>query len=103
MALELRYTIILAQHGLEALAVLAERAVDLVLLDLMMPVLDGEAFVAEARRLGLRVPIILMSAGTDLRLKSQALGAIDFMQKPITLAVLEAKIDQAVAAAILVS
>src|SRR4051812_13762876 len=100
MALEGRYEILLAEHGRTALEQLARHSVDLVLLDLMMPVLDGPGFVAEARERGWRIPIIVMSAGTDLRVRSQTLGAIDFLQKPISLDVLEKKIDTVVAATV---
>ncbi len=102
MALEGRYSVALACHGVAALEVLARQPIDLVLVDLMMPVLDGPGFVAEAKRRGLRVPIIIMSAGVDLRRRSQQLGVVDYMNKPISLDVLEQKIDQVVAASIAV-
>jgi two-component system, OmpR family, response regulator MprA len=100
MALEERYVVVAVEHGQAALELLARRPMDVILLDLMMPVLDGEGFVAEANRRGLRVPIILMSAGADLRRRCKELGAAGFMQKPVSLDEVERMIDQVVAAVV---
>ena len=97
MVLEARYHVATAQNGRLGLEQLAAAATDVVLLDLMMPVLDGAGFMAEVRRRGLVVPVILMSAGCDLRTRARELGACDFMQKPVTLEMLEEKIARALA------
>jgi DNA-binding NtrC family response regulator len=95
MVLERRYDVATARNGRVALEHLEVAPVDVVLLDMMMPVLDGAGFMAEVRRRGLVVPVILMSAGTDLRTKAREIGAGDFMQKPITLELLEEKLARA--------
>jgi DNA-binding NtrC family response regulator len=97
MVLEPRYQVATARNGKVALDHLEASPADVVLLDLMMPVLDGPGFMAEAQRRGLVAPVILMSAGTDLRTRARELGASDFMQKPITLELLEEKIARALA------
>jgi DNA-binding NtrC family response regulator len=100
MVLERRYQVATARNGKVALEHLEASPVDVVLLDLMMPVLDGAGFMAEARRRGMAAPVILMSAGTDLRTLARELGAHDFMQKPITLELLEQKIASALAGSV---
>jgi DNA-binding response OmpR family regulator len=53
-----------ATNGRAAMELHERAAADLVLSDVMMPVLDGLGFVAELRRQGDRTPVILMSAAT---------------------------------------
>ena len=97
MALERRFAVATAANGQDALAKLAVAPADVVLLDLMMPVLDGAGFVAEARRRGLPVRIVVMSAGTGLRTRARELGVDDYLQKPIGLDVLEQKLARVLA------
>lgn len=54
-----------ARDGAAGLAVLAASAVDLVVIDMMMPGLDGIETVRRLRGGGNRVPVIAMSGGTD--------------------------------------
>ncbi len=75
-----------AEHGLAALACLAEEPAALILLDLNMPILDGEGF---ARQLLARddipsAPIIVVSteSNRDRLDRMRALGAIGVLQKP---------------------
>ena len=51
-----------AANGLEALAVLSKRPVDLLVLDLEMPEMDGWTTFQEARREGYEGPILILSA-----------------------------------------
>jgi DNA-binding NtrC family response regulator len=97
MALERRYEVVTAPNGRAALEALERQPVDVVLLDLMMPVLDGAGFMAEARRRGHGVPVVVMSAGTQVRERSQQMGAFDYLQKPISMDVLEEKLARALA------
>jgi two-component system chemotaxis response regulator CheY len=57
-----------AANGVEALAYIGQRKPDLIVLDLMMPVMDGWAFVEECRRHACcaQVPIVVTSASHDL-------------------------------------
>jgi CheY-like chemotaxis protein len=76
------YRVDRARHGLEALDRVAAERPDLVLLDLMMPVMDGEGFARTLRERGERaIPTVVISAdGNPLRAK--AVGAQGFLAKP---------------------
>jgi CheY-like chemotaxis protein len=81
------YEVIVATHGRHALQVLAQSdpLPGLVLLDMMMPVLDGEGFLAEVRdhsQWG-TIPVLVFSASARPDLK--ALGAKGWIRKPIDL------------------
>src|SRR5437588_248629 len=73
-----------AANGLEALAVLQEWQPDLILLDLMMPVMDAQAFRAQQRRCGAAadVPLVILSAARDASAEAEQLGATTIVQKP---------------------
>ena len=77
------YKVLNAANGLEALAVFENGQVDLVILDIMMPHLDG---LETARRIraGSRVPIIILTAmGEEAdKVRAFALGADDYLTKP---------------------
>ena len=80
--------------GEEALERLRERDYDAVLLDVLMPNLDGFA-VCRAVREGSGVPILFLTAlgGEKDVLRGYALGADDYVTKPFSLAVLLAKTE----------
>lgn len=73
-----------AVHGAEALDIAGAHRPDLVLLDLMMPVMDGRQFAERCRRTPAlaAVPIVLMSAAPDGRAVSREIGAWGFLPKP---------------------
>jgi DNA-binding response OmpR family regulator len=96
LALEDSYEVLAARNGREALEVLAEEGVDAVLLDLMMPVLDGPGFLRECRERHIEVPVLVVSAGMDLATRLGTLGANDYVQKPFKLDVLEEKLARLV-------
>jgi len=82
-----------AKNGLEALSLAEENEFDGVLLDIMMPGLDGLS-VCRTLRKHSDVPIIFLTALSDEddKLLGYELGADDYMTKPFSLAVLYAKI-----------
>lgn len=82
-----------AKNGLEALELAEGTEVDGVLLDIMMPGLDGLS-VCRALRKRSDVPIIFLTALSDEedKLLGYELGADDYVTKPFSLAVLYAKI-----------
>ncbi len=82
----------LARDGAEALDLLRDHDYDAVLLDIMMPNLDGFS-VCKAVREHSGVPIIFLTAlsGEDDTLHGYQLGADDYVTKPFSLAVLHAK------------
>ena len=81
-----------AANGLEALALLEETEFDAVLLDIMMPELDGLSVCRALRRTN-EVPIIFLTALSDEedKLLGYELGADDYVTKPFSLSVLYAK------------
>jgi DNA-binding response OmpR family regulator len=96
LALEDSYEVLAARNGREALEVLEGEGVDAVLLDLMMPVLDGPGFLRECRARHIEVPVLVFSAGIDVASRVGALGVDDYVQKPFNLAVLEEKLARLV-------
>src|SRR5690606_11327800 len=82
------YTVLTASGGSEALALLErDESVDLVLLDMMMPTVDGMAVLTELQKRGTLpgIPVLVVTAHDErsLRLKALAAGAIDFITKPV--------------------
>ncbi len=77
-----------AENGQEALRVLERQEVDLVLSDVSMPFMDGEALVKEMETRGLmqKVPVVMISsAGSQPRVERlRQLGVKDFLSKPFT-------------------
>jgi CheY-like chemotaxis protein len=65
------YSVIEASDGRVALALLERETVDLVLLDVTMPELDGTEVVREARARGHRTPIVLISGYADFPLETR--------------------------------
>ena len=89
----LGHTVAVAHNGLEALEQFRSHDPDLVILDVMMPELDGFA-VIERIRAQSDVPIILLTALGDVtdRITGLQLGADDYMVKPFSPKELEARI-----------
>lgn len=80
------YEVVTAANGREGLSRLRDVPVDLVLLDCMMPVVDGPEMLRlmrEDERL-LNVPVVMMSAA-EMRHRVQALGCSAFLKKPFDL------------------
>ena len=81
------YTALTASSAERALARLAEEPVDAVLSDVVMPEMDGLAFLALVRQCAPDVPVVLMSgqATIETALRATRLGALDFIEKPVGL------------------
>lgn len=89
------YSVRTAGNGREALSILQAWQPDLILLDLMMPEMDGWGFREHQRRLPdlAEVPVIVLSATRDLTAKAQALEAAQVFAKPFDLGDLLGTID----------
>ncbi len=91
------YGVLRAYSGTEAVLVLAGTSPDLVLLDLMLPGLNGQEVLSRIRELrGAReIPIIVMSARADVDSKVELLlgGAVDYVTKPFQMKELLARIS----------
>lgn len=81
-----------ADDGIDALVVLKSNPMDLMILDIMMPNLDGFSVCKIAREMS-NLPIIMLTAkgSEDDKLKGYDLGADDYMTKPFSPKVLLAK------------
>src|SRR5450631_644412 len=88
------YTVDAVADGAAALASQAERASDLLVLDLMMPGLDGLEVCKALRARGRSTPILMLTAkSTELdRVLGLELGADDYLTKPFSLAELLARV-----------
>ncbi len=78
------YKVLTASNGLEALAIFKTEKIDLVILDLMMPHLDGLETTRRIRSESSEIPIIILTALGEESDKVQAfdLGADDYLTKP---------------------
>lgn len=78
------YEPLLARQGLEALEVLEAKHVDLIILDIMMPQLDGYELLRQIRESGMDMPVLMVTAKQTLADKKRGflLGADDYMVKP---------------------
>jgi two-component system, OmpR family, response regulator MprA len=88
------YDVELAQDGVEALKALADRPVDAVVLDVMMPGLDGLATCRALRAQGNDVPILMLTARDAIadRVSGLDAGADDYLPKPFALEELLARL-----------
>jgi len=84
LLLKSNFTVCTAQDGQEALEVFDKESPDIVLLDLMMPRLDGIETLKRLRELNTVVPVIMLSAANTVKSAVQAmkLGALDYLNKP---------------------
>jgi two-component system response regulator MtrA len=87
------HEVVTARDGLQALERFKCQDLDLMLLDVMLPKLDGWA-VLEAVRAKCNLPVILLTAlgSTDDIVKGLSLGADDYLRKPFEIRELEARI-----------
>lgn len=79
------YNVFTAENGNAALAIMDEQYVDLVVVDIMMPGLDGYGFTSALRESDSEIPILMVSAKqlpAD-RKEGFRVGIDDFMSKPI--------------------
>ncbi len=91
------YTIVVAENGREALAIMRVQPFDLVLLDIMMPVMNGYEVLQQLKDdPALRhIPVIVISAADDLSsmVRGIQLGAEDYLSKPFNSVLLKARIE----------
>jgi len=78
------YHVVAAENGQIALEIVADTPPNLILLDMMMPKMDGSAFARELERRNLKdsIPIVLLTAGGRARQLADAIGATTYLQKP---------------------
>jgi len=94
------FNLALAANGREALDVMRSQPVDLVLLDIMMPELDGYG-VLEAMQSDVKlraIPVLVISAVDDIGsvVKCIGLGATDYLTKPFNPVLMKARVDKCI-------
>ena len=93
------FEVVPAANGQEALAIIRTFHPDVIVLDLMMPVMDGWQFASELRARDEDIPIVLLSAARDLRTHAKNLSAAEIIEKPFDLSELLPKIAKVASAA----
>jgi two-component system, NtrC family, nitrogen regulation response regulator NtrX len=81
------YTVIAAEDGIQGLAELAAKAVDLVFLDVWLPNMGGIDVLKRIKELYPDLEVIMISGHANISLAVQAakMGAFDFLEKPLSL------------------
>jgi DNA-binding NtrC family response regulator len=99
---ETGYSVEMAEDGLQALEILRKKPIDVVLLDLMMPGMDGFQVLQQikADRILRRIPVIVVSAEDDMEsvVRCIEMGATDHLPKPFDSVLLHARINASLAA-----
>jgi DNA-binding response OmpR family regulator len=87
------YTVVTASNGRDAMYTARHEKPDLILLDIMMPEMDGYEFIRQYRKES-QIPIILLTARLDEadKVVGLELGADDYVTKPFGMAELVARI-----------
>lgn len=93
--LEDKYKILLAKDGEEALTLIENNHVDLIISDVMMPNMDGYSFSKEIRNEGFSIPILMVTAKESIndKLTGFSVGADDYLTKPVDYNELKARIE----------
>jgi two component transcriptional regulator, winged helix family len=79
------YKVFQAANGQEALEMLDSQHIDLIVLDVMMPVMDGYEFTEQLRRCGNNTPILMVTAKQlpEEKCRGFLVGTDDYMVKPV--------------------
>ena len=88
------YKIVLAVNGQEALFLVSQHNPDLIISDILMPVMDGYAFYKELKKnpATARIPVLILTARGKMEDSFKVMGVDDFIVKPLDVDVLLAKI-----------
>lgn len=72
------------RNGREALQIIERQHIDLAIVDVYMPLMDGASFVTELRKRGDSIDVIMVTAANDVHHIRQllALGVLDYLVKP---------------------
>lgn len=90
------YNITVAKDGADALMHIGREKIDLMLVDVDLPYIDGHSLLQAIRANGLDLPAIFMSGlpGEEVELKAFEVGAADFIRKPVKNNVLLARVQK---------
>jgi DNA-binding response OmpR family regulator len=89
-----RYNVETAKDGEEGLDKLLDNPFDAIILDIMMPKIDGLSVLEQMRKAGIDTPVLMLTAKCDVqdRVKGLDLGADDYLAKPFSLDELLARV-----------
>jgi DNA-binding SARP family transcriptional activator len=90
------YRVLLAKDGVEALMMVGRETVDLMLLDIDLPFIDGHRVLEALYEKGIQVPTIFISGlpGEEPEVRAFEIGAADFIRKPVKNTVLLARVSK---------
>jgi len=90
------YNVYVAKDGAEALMMIGRERVDLMLLDVDLPYIDGHSLLQAVHENGLEIPAIFISGlpGEEVEVKAFQVGATDFIRKPVKNNVLLARVSK---------
>ena len=88
------YQILKAYDGLQAVSMMEKQEIQLLIIDIMMPKLDGLEVLRQLRKEGLRTPVLLLTAKGEVedRIEGLDMGADDYLPKPFVMGELLARI-----------
>ena len=80
-----QFTVVTAVNGREALNILNQRHIDLIVADVMMPVMDGYQLVRTLRAAGNEIPVLFLTAlqSIDSKREGFSSGIDDYLTKPV--------------------
>ena len=82
--LEEEYEVVLAESGVRALSILKSQKIDLVLLDIDMPLMNGIETFKRMKEFAADIPVIFLTASGEVEdvVGALLLGAVDYLKKP---------------------
>lgn len=80
------YEVLISRNGKEAINLIEETEVDLIITDIMMPFASGIEMLSALKNLKKQIPVIMLSSmgQEDVILEAFQMGAADFMVKPFS-------------------
>ncbi|MFC1560167.1 sigma 54-interacting transcriptional regulator [Candidatus Margulisiibacteriota bacterium] len=97
LALRDKYTLLMAEDGKEAVNIVSNETVDLVLLDMILPALNGLEVLEQIKAMDNTLPVIMITAVKTVNSAVSAMkkGAYDYITKPFDIQELEALAEKA--------
>lgn len=80
-----KHQVFIANNGMEALELMEKEEFDFVMMDLMMPLMDGYETTRKIREMGIQVPVVAVSANFESYsiTKCMEAGMNDYISKPV--------------------